>query len=82
MLFYEWANDETTRRNSYNQEPISLDHHKRWFLEKLVSDSCSIYLFVDENDLPIGQVRIEDKGACSSLIGISVDAAHRGKGYA
>ncbi|MHA4843890.1 GNAT family N-acetyltransferase, partial [Flavitalea antarctica] len=25
---------------------------------------------------------IEDKGACSSLIGISVDAAHRGKGYA
>jgi UDP-2,4-diacetamido-2,4,6-trideoxy-beta-L-altropyranose hydrolase len=82
LLFYHWANEKSTRANSYHHEPISLDKHKIWYLERLKSNSCFFYLFVDSNNIPVGQVRIEHKEGNTSVIGISVDVAQRGKGYA
>lgn len=78
-LYFNWANDETVRSNSFNQNAITFDKHVSWFFEKLRDDTCFFYLFMNKNE-PVGQVRIQ-KGD-ETVIGISIAAAYRGKSLA
>lgn len=78
ILYYEWANDETVRLNSYNQKQITLEEHSSWFNKKIESGNCFFYLFIS-NGSSAGQVRI-DKSGNEVVIGISVDSKYRGKG--
>ena len=80
-LYYEWANDVEVRQNSFIQEKISYANHVSWFNSKLQSSVCKFYLFLNSADENIGQIRI-DKSNNETLIGISIDKNHRGKGYA
>jgi RimJ/RimL family protein N-acetyltransferase len=80
-LYFNWANDEITRANSYNKELISYESHVGWFLKKVQSPDCFMYVFLND-DNPVGQVRIDKSESGDALIGISVDINHRGKGYA
>ena len=77
-LYFKWTNDEVVRQNSYDQEPIPYKDHVEWFKQKLTSPNCFFYLFTLQND-PVGQVRIEIKLE-ETIIGISIDTHHRGKG--
>jgi RimJ/RimL family protein N-acetyltransferase len=77
-LYFKWTNDEVVRQNSYDQEPIPYNDHVEWFKQKLNSANCFFYLFTLHNEA-IGQVRIEIK-AEETIIGISIDTHHRGKG--
>jgi len=76
---YEWANDPETRSNSFSQEPISFDNHKRWFEKKLNSDSVSFFIYHSCGE-DIGQVRFEINGSIAN-INYSINPSHRGKGY-
>ena len=81
-LLFNWANDETTRRNSYSKNPIRYEDHVRWFNNRFNSESFYCYIFSDENGSIIGQVRIEkDESNITATISVSIDKAHRGKGY-
>lgn len=82
LLYFEWANDASVRDNSYKSEPISIENHKNWFANKLKDANCFMTVFENHIGNPIGQVRIQRLDSESALIGISNDAAHRGKGYA
>lgn len=75
-LYFKWASDETVRLNSFNQSVIIYENHVNWFLSKLKDENCFFYLFMQEGQ-PVGQVRIQ-KGE-ETIIGISIDAAFRGK---
>jgi RimJ/RimL family protein N-acetyltransferase len=77
-MYYQWANDDIVRRNSYEQKKIYLDEHIKWFKKKLASSACFFYLFM-EGGTPMGQVRIE-KMEDETIIGISIDFKYRGKG--
>jgi RimJ/RimL family protein N-acetyltransferase len=77
-LYFQWANDEVVRQNSFDQERIVYDDHVAWFKRKLTSADCFFYLFVHEKE-PVGQVRIEVKPT-ETVIGISIDSKYRGKG--
>ena len=76
-LYFNWANDETVRSNSYNQEPIVYENHVKWFHSKLKSEECFFYLLLSQENKPAGQVRI-DKSGDEVIIGISVDKDFRG----
>ncbi|MDQ3046719.1 MAG: UDP-2,4-diacetamido-2,4,6-trideoxy-beta-L-altropyranose hydrolase [Bacteroidota bacterium] len=76
--YYKWANDELVREQSYNQNKVSLEEHRNWFGSKLNSPDCFFYLFHDQKNTPVGQVRI-DKSSGEIIIGISIDHDHRGK---
>ena len=76
-LYFNWANDETVRVNSYNQEPIVFKNHVKWFHSKLESKDCFFYLFLSQENKPAGQVRI-DKSIDEVVTGISVDDRFRG----
>ena len=82
QLYYSWANDKTVRNNSYTNNEISLETHKAWFFNKLNDDNCSMYIFENHNKEHVGQVRIQKNDDTTAIIGISVDANHRKKGYA
>lgn len=79
-LYYEWANDELVRANSYNQDKIEYTGHVDWFNRKLKSIYCRFYLFFNNKKEPVGQVRIDKQGD-EVIIGISIDSKHRGNSY-
>jgi RimJ/RimL family protein N-acetyltransferase len=80
-LLFEWANDDLVRSNSYNREPILFENHAKWFNEKLKDPNAIFLIFLDESELPVGQVRYQTNDS-EAVVGILIDKIHRGKGYA
>jgi len=82
LLYFEWANDESVRSNSYITGTIDFETHLKWFESKLKDENCFMYLFTNSNDEYVGQVRIQKNSDFKSIIGVSIDLKQRGKGYA
>ncbi|WP_461094584.1 GNAT family N-acetyltransferase [Spirosoma gilvum] len=86
QLYFAWANDPDTRRQSFNSSPISLETHTAWFTRKLADPNALLLVFLNDTGQPVGQVRFERTPVADMpdeiVIGISVDANHRGKGLA
>lgn len=83
-LYFDWANDPDTRRQSFNSTRISLETHTAWFSRKLADPNALLLVFTDETKQPVGQVRFERTPIADMpdeiVIGLSVDARHREKG--
>ena len=65
--------------NSFNSSEISYSQHISWFNNKLNSGNCFFYLFLNKENIPVGQVRVEVT-SFETIIGISVDKNFRGLG--
>jgi RimJ/RimL family protein N-acetyltransferase len=85
-LYFDWANDPDTRRQSFNSAPISLETHAAWFTRKVADPNALLLIFTNEAGQAVGQVRFERTPVADMpdeiIIGVSVDARHRGKGLA
>lgn len=81
MLYFDWANDENVRKQSFNSEKINFEIHKKWFESKIQDKNCLMLIFINKEGSPIGQVRIHKENNTDALIGISISDIHRGKGY-
>lgn len=80
LLYFDWANDTSVRKNAINEEPILLEDHKRWF-QKKITDSSS-YLFVLEvNNIPVGQIRFDKNKQGYFEIDYSVATTYRGNKF-
>lgn len=77
-LYFNWRNDPLVKNNSYNPTEIDYEQHVKWFLSKLESNTCNFYLFLNSENKPVGQVRI-DTAENEDIIGISIDKDFRGK---
>lgn len=79
-LLFEWANNKAVRESSFNTSTIKWEDHSSWFEKKIKSKETKIYIAVNKQNLPIGQIRIE---ACEDywLIDYSIDESFRGNGY-
>lgn len=82
MLYFEWANDEDVRRQSYHSDTISLESHKEWYYKKINDGNSLMLLFENEARVPVGQVRFQKENEKVYVIGISVAKEFRGKGLA
>ena len=78
MLLWEWANEFSTRQNSFNTAEIPWRQHLEWFRDKLASPNCRIWILECENS-PAGQIRYERIGADTARISFSVAAGYRGR---
>ena len=76
--YYEWANDEMVRNMSFSTNKIKYDDHVSWFSDKLKNPNYYFYFFTNEEDIPVGQVRIVREKS-ETVIGISVDSQFRGQ---
>jgi UDP-2,4-diacetamido-2,4,6-trideoxy-beta-L-altropyranose hydrolase len=65
---------------SFASEPISWERHLQWFNFKMRDPNAVLYLVVDPEDVPTGQVRYQIDGATAAL-SISLAPQFRGKGY-
>lgn len=79
LLLFCWANDPVVRANAFSTEAIALANHHRWYEKALGSANTQIYL-LEKDDLPVGQVRLEEQDD-EYIIDYSIDAAWRGHGY-
>ncbi|GAB6100050.1 hypothetical protein JCM16358_19290 [Halanaerocella petrolearia] len=78
-LLFEWVNDPVVRENSFNNEFIKYEEHKKWFKEKFNSSSSFIYIAL-LNDKEIGQIRIDIEGG-NGYIDYSIAKEYRCNGY-
>ena len=74
---YKWRNAEETRRHIFNSEPISLDKHRRWFMESLENPNRKI-LIAELHGRSIGVLRYDIDGR---LAVISIYTVPGIKGY-
>lgn len=85
-LYFDWANDPITRKQSFSSDPISLEMHTAWFSRKLADSTALLLVFENEAGEPVGQIRFERKPVADLpdeiIVGISVDARFRGQGLA
>jgi UDP-2,4-diacetamido-2,4,6-trideoxy-beta-L-altropyranose hydrolase len=80
MQVFRWANDELSRRNSYQSEPIEFTTHRSWFTNKLKDECATLYIAViDNKDAGLIRYEIKDDHA---IVGIMLDEAFRGAGLA
>lgn len=78
-LLYEWANEAETRKNAFHTDQIPYSTHVEWFSHKLADPNSIIYI-CKENELEIGQLRLDVEEA-KAVISYSIAKEHRGKGY-
>ncbi|WP_182922607.1 GNAT family N-acetyltransferase [Pedobacter planticolens] len=82
LLYFEWANDAEVRAQSFSSQKINFEDHKKWFLSKLMNKECFLFVFTNESNTNIGQVRIQEENEQGAIIGLSIAAEFRGQGYA
>ena len=80
-LLYRWANDPDVRRNAFHTEAIAWAEHVAWFDNKIKSPDTRIYIVLDEQSNPVGQVRFDKTREGSAEVDISIESSSRGHGY-
>lgn len=80
-LYFEWTNDPATRSNSFNTQEVDYQEHTNWFSRKIEDKKALLLVFENEENIPVGQIRIEQK-TDENIIGISIDKNFRGLGLA
>jgi RimJ/RimL family protein N-acetyltransferase len=79
--YFKWLNDPQVREFSFSSDKISFEEHCLWFKDKLSNQNFFFYIFQNNQNQLIGQVRIQKTEQYQSTIGISVCSEHRGYGY-
>jgi UDP-2,4-diacetamido-2,4,6-trideoxy-beta-L-altropyranose hydrolase len=80
-LLWQWANDPDVRASAFSSEPIPWDDHVRWFERKRQDPKSHIFIALNLQDMPIGQIRFDLDENESAEIDVSVDRDKRGLGY-
>jgi RimJ/RimL family protein N-acetyltransferase len=83
-LYFDWANDPDTRRQSFSTEPIPMDTHRAWFARQLADPNALLLVFEtdDTASQAVGQVRFARETDDRAIISLSVAADFRGQGLA
>jgi RimJ/RimL family protein N-acetyltransferase len=77
---FELSNSKSTRQYSINPNEILWEDHLSWFNEVLKTEGIVLYVFHDEKNGFLGQVRYNIKFK-SAEISISIINEEKGKGY-
>lgn len=58
-VLWEWANDEESRKYSFQSQQITWDEHVRWFDSKIDDPNYILFMVTNTDDVPVGHVRYE-----------------------
>mgnify|MGYP001792002932 CR=1 FL=1 len=81
QLLWHWANDAIVRASSFSEAPIPLADHEQWFANKLRDPQCHIFIALDSDAKPIGQIRFDFINERQAEVDVSLDNQSRGKGF-
>jgi spore coat polysaccharide biosynthesis predicted glycosyltransferase SpsG/RimJ/RimL family protein N-acetyltransferase len=77
---WTWANDPTTRRQSFDSRPIGWDEHVEWFEHRMRDANSVMFIAEDDHQHPIGQIRFDVEGR-RAVVSVSVAPEARGRGW-
>lgn len=78
-MYFDWANDQMVRDNSFNTQKIIWNEHVQWF-EKKIRTNESLLLVALYEQIPAGQIRLDKLADGIWEIDFSVSKNHRGMG--
>lgn len=78
-MLFQWANNESVRKNSFHTEKIDYKSHKQWF-RNVLSDDTQMQFILTDNGIPVGQIRLTCKEDRAE-IAYSIAPSKRGLGY-
>lgn len=81
-IYFKWVNDPLVRNQSYDTASIEYHEHEKWFKERIHDPNFYFYIFSNEEQQKVGQVRITKHDDEIAIIGVSVDNMYRGNSYA
>jgi RimJ/RimL family protein N-acetyltransferase len=76
---YIWRNEPSTRAVSLTTHEITLAEHRAWFAQKL-EDPSSAILIIEEDDRPVGQLRLDLVARDVAEVSIGLAPEERGRG--
>jgi UDP-2,4-diacetamido-2,4,6-trideoxy-beta-L-altropyranose hydrolase len=80
-LSWRWANDPDVRSASFSTSQISWHEHNAWFDNKLRDKNANLFIALDREGEPIGQIRLDRVRDGEAEVDISVASERRGQGY-
>lgn len=80
-ILLDWRNDPLTRKNSFTQEIIKEENHKKWFRKNLIDKTSNIFILETETNEPVGTIRSDKTVNNSYLLSWNISPYHRKKGY-
>ena len=81
QALWTWRNEELVRAMSLSSEPITWDRHRSWFRAKLADPRCFMFLGVNCEERPVGEVRFDLEEHANAEVSIAVGEEWRGRGY-
>ena len=79
--YFKWLNETSVREKSFNTDIVKWEDHVNWFQEKINDPNYMFYIFQNNLNESIGQVRINKINNIDCIIGVSISEEHRGYGY-
>ncbi len=80
-MLWEWVNDPAVRASAFSTGPVPWKGHQGWLARRLADKNCVIFIGLDADGIPVGQVRFEGE-LDRATVDVSVAPSHRGKGHA
>ncbi len=80
QLLWDWANEPTVREVSFSSEKILWEDHLKWFDSQSNNPNCIMYIAVNPDDAPVGQIRY-NIDASDAVVSISIAKEFRALGY-
>jgi RimJ/RimL family protein N-acetyltransferase len=80
-VLLDWRNDPLTRKNSFTQEIIKEENHKKWFKKNLIGETSNLFILETETNEPVGTIRSDKTDNNSYLLSWNISPHHRKKGY-
>ncbi|MDZ8065609.1 MAG: UDP-2,4-diacetamido-2,4,6-trideoxy-beta-L-altropyranose hydrolase [Nostoc sp. DedQUE08] len=79
-LLWEWSNAPEVRALSFSSKSILWENHVQWFKSKLINPNCIFYIAINNNNVPIGQIRYDIENY-EATVSMSIDPTFRNQGY-
>jgi len=80
-LLWEWRNEPEVRAQSFESGPIPWERHVDWFRAKFRDPNCFVYVVLNGQEEPIGQVRFDVRLDGTAEVSVSLAKEQRGRGY-
>jgi UDP-2,4-diacetamido-2,4,6-trideoxy-beta-L-altropyranose hydrolase len=79
-LLWEWSNAPEVRAVSFSSKSILWEDHVQWLKSKLINPNCIFYIAINQNDVPIGQIRYDIENF-EATVSMSIDPKFQNQDY-
>ncbi len=78
---WAWRNDPEVRKQMFSKEVIPFSSHQKWFKQKLEDGQSIIYVFEDQGQTKVGQVRFDMEDDNTASVSVNLNPQFIGRGW-